>query len=363
MTEASQIVRAELYAVALEYRAPVEWTTGGVETRSAHVIIRAWNRAGQEGAAEVVCRPAWNGISQQGFVQLFRDVAWPVISSSGFRAGDIGRIRDVSALGAGLDTLLDDFRHDHAAFVTGGAVGPAIAVLTRATAAEMAGAAVRAVADGFGIIKVKLGQGLVRDAEILSSIRQAVGDATRLCADANGAYGAAQLSEVVALAQQYDLRFVEDPIAIVPLAEPVAATSGQAIPILVDRHCDGILAARQFAELGQIDIAAKPARVGLNAARQMLDTVAARGGRAVIGLFGETDIGALAQLRLAAQASAETLWGVEASFHDILDGRLLQFDLPVAGGGYAMPPVLHLAGAIDWARVSAISSGRTVLEV
>ncbi|WP_116654923.1 enolase C-terminal domain-like protein [Pelagibacterium sediminicola] len=361
MLTPTRIVRAEIRAVSLTYKEPIEWTTGGIEAHADYLVVRIWDCDGRQGAAEAVCRPTWNSMSQGALLALFADIGWPLLSSTGLAPEDLGQIRNVGALTALLDSLLADLYADDQNVAPAAIAGPAVAVVTRGNPREMARAAEAAATRGFGAVKIKLGQGLATDAAVLGAVRSAVGGDFAICGDANGAYGIAECAALMRLAERHGLTFVEDPCRLTPLAASLDRMARSTVPVVVDRFCDSLLAARQFVDLGQIDIAAKPGRCGSRGAGEMLQAAVARGGHAVIGLFGETEIGALAQLRMAAGAEGTTIWGIEASFHDALTEHLLHFDLGLDGGSYAVPPTLHGASAIDWERVEALSSSALVL--
>jgi len=348
-----------MFGVSLPYAKPVEWTTGGLERQAHYLIVRIWDREGRQAAAEAVCRPAWNGMSQAGLAQLFIDVAWPVLTNG----GPPSQIRDLKALSVLVDNLLADFGHGPETEAGHSAAGPAIFVATRGTPAEMAREAASAIARGFGAVKLKLGQGLAVDEAVLAETRKAVGPRVVLCGDANGAYGGYKADAVLAMAQEYGLDFIEDPRVLMPLRSSFDPLPYVDIPIVVDRYCDSLLAARQYLELGHNRIAAKPARVGATEAAGMINAVAGSGGRAVIGLFGESSAGALAQLRLGAEVDEANLFGIEASFHEVLGETFLRFPLNVEDGRYAPPPTFHLAAAIDWEKLETLADTKHSLKV
>lgn len=354
MSRTCQIVRADLFSVSLPYVTAVEWTTGGVTTHSDYVVARITDEDGRTGAAEVPCRMAWNGMSQAGLMQLFSDVAWPMLSTKNHTP--LPRtVRDVGALTALVDNLVDDLEFGRSPSRPSASVGPAIFVITRGAPAEMATVAASAVARGFGAIKLKLGQGLELDRMAIEYVRRSVGDDYPLCADANSAYGRNELPRLLDLAKAHRLTFIEDPCELPAIVSQLAGLQQSPIPIVMDRYCDSALAARQYIELGFNRFAAKPARVGISNAKTMIEVAQEAGGRAVMGLFGESAAGALTQLRLAASVSKAGLIGVEASAHEALTDNFLGFPIRVKDGLYQVPPSLHLASAIDWEKLEALA--------
>lgn len=358
----SQIVQADLYSVSLPYVSPVEWTTGGITTHAHYVVARIVDADGQAGAAEVPCFAAWNGMSQSGLLQIFQDVAWPMLSQAGSKP--LPRVvRDVGALTVLVDNLVDDLEHGIAGSIPVGEIGPAVFVITRGTPAEMAVTAKDAAKRGFRSIKIKLGQGLETDAAAIKAIRGAVGDNFALCADANGAYGSREADALLQLAEDHGLFFVEDPCVLQPLLKQVEAMARAGIPVVPDRYCNSLLAARQFIELGLDTLAAKPTRVGVSDAGAMIAAAEAGGGKGVIGLFGESAAGAITQLRFASRFGASALLGIEASAHEALADNFLSFPISVREGAYQLPPSLHLATAIDWQKLEALAQQTICLRI
>jgi len=354
VSDVSRLVQADLYSVSLPYLTPVEWTTGGVATHAHYVVARIVDAAGNEGAAEVPCFAAWNGMSQAGLLQLFQDVAWPLLTSAAGKPLPRS-VRDVGALSVLIDNLVDDLEYGCSAVEPHGDVGPAVLVITRGSPQEMAQAAADAVQRGFSAIKIKLGQGLETDAAAIRAIRDATGEEFPLCADANGAYAVDEVDALLGLACRHNLFFVEDPCVFQPVKSQVSRMGRACLPIVADRFCDSVIAARQFIELGFNKLAAKPTRVGISVARKTIELAQADGGGAVIGLFGESAAGALVQLRLASMSPANSLLGIEGSAHEGLADNFLGFAIGVGEGVYKRPLSLHLASAIDWGKLEALA--------
>ena len=69
------------------------------------------------------------------------------------------------------------------------------------------------VGRGFRILKVKVGRSLEMDVERLARIRERVGPAVRIRADANEGYGAADARRFLQKTEALDLEFLEQPVA------------------------------------------------------------------------------------------------------------------------------------------------------
>jgi L-alanine-DL-glutamate epimerase-like enolase superfamily enzyme len=106
----------------------------------------------------------------------------------------------------------------HLADTAGAGVAPADAVPVNATVGdgspvETAADARRAVEAGFDCLKVKVGaRGVGADIERVRAVREAVGDAVALRADANGAWDRETASRALDALAAFDLAYVEQPL-------------------------------------------------------------------------------------------------------------------------------------------------------
>lgn len=129
--------------------------------------------------------------------------------------------------GRSLAALLGD---DPAATV------PVNATVGDASVEETAAAAREAVDAGFDCLKIKVGAGrLDRDVARLRAVRDAVGEAVELRADANGAWDREQAERALEAVDPLDLEYVEQPM---PAAEVAAhaglRNGGNRVPIALD---------------------------------------------------------------------------------------------------------------------------------
>ena len=97
---------------------------------------------------------------------------------------------------------------------------PAMAAIAEALAGQ-----------GFDAMKVKVGQGVERDVECLTVIRQAVGPGIHLTVDANGAYGVSDAIRLARGMERLDVRWFEEPVPADDLAGYAALAARTDIPV------------------------------------------------------------------------------------------------------------------------------------
>ena len=76
----------------------------------------------------------------------------------------------------------------------------------------MAAEALRHVADGHSLMKVKLGFGVKDDIAVMNSIRDAVGDRSGFMIDVNHGYGPSDSIRLATALEDFDLRWIEEPV-------------------------------------------------------------------------------------------------------------------------------------------------------
>lgn len=71
----------------------------------------------------------------------------------------------------------------------------------------------RYAAQGFKAIKMKVGLSIQKDAELVKTVRQAIGPDIKLMVDSNHAYSLREAMELCRLIEQYDISWFEEPIS------------------------------------------------------------------------------------------------------------------------------------------------------
>lgn len=141
-----------------------------------------------------------------------------------------------SRLKSGLEIALWDIRGQAAglsvADLLGGSIRPSIelagcmGIQSYEAAGEMAWWFVER---GFTTLKTKAGSDIHEDVQMVRGIRDAVGDRLQIRIDPNRAYTLQQALDLHQRVQEYDLQYVEQPIAAEPLSE--ARTLRQAVNV------------------------------------------------------------------------------------------------------------------------------------
>src|SRR5205807_3992827 len=207
-------------------------------------------------------------------------------------------------------------------------------------------------AQGFGFFKLKIGTKPV-ESEIAATrkLRQALGHALPLCADANCGLSFPAASRYVEGTREADLMFVEQPLAYDDLdglsrltrlsPTPISADEGIHAPADIENHhrCGAGGVSLKLIKLGGVSGALEAAqlckRLGLSV------NIAAK--------MAESSIASAAAIHLACAAPAVD-WGVSLT-HFYLAADLAKTALAIAGGSVALPTGPGLGIDVDEAAV------------
>jgi len=188
-------------------------------------------------------------------------------------------------------------------------------------------AAAEHVADGFGVVKVKLGRDADRDDATLRALRRSAPAHIRIRVDANQGWSADEAIRLIRGWEDDDLgvELVEQPTAAADIAALARVTHATATPILADEALWGLRDLHEIARMGAADLVnVKLAKCGgISPARELIAHAQAAGMRVLVGSMLESVVGVTAAAHLAA-----TLPG---RVHD-LDAGLWQRSAPVHGG-------------------------------
>jgi o-succinylbenzoate synthase len=335
---------AEATHVCVPFRRPF-LTAGGEVAERRSWIVRLRDIDGHTGIGEVALDPgasaAWESQLASALGEAVRLLAaretpdWTGLTTT------VGR-----AVRAGCDEALEDL-------ATRAAETPPrlISVVVNATLelsppGVAARSATRAVAMGFGCLKLKIGrEERVAIVERVRAVRAAVGPGVGIRLDANATWdydtAAGLLDDLAGSAIEY----LEQPLAADDLAGHARLRRASAVPIALDESIDSEAAAVAAIGTGAADVLViKPARVGGPAVvREIAALAAAAGVPVVVSTFFETGVGTAAAVRIAAELP---LVGPERA-HGLGTAGLLERDLlaescAVTGGRIRLPDTVLL---------------------
>ncbi len=155
------------------------------------------------------------------------------------------------------------------------------------------------VDEGYARVKLKIAPG--HDFEVLTAVRDAVGDVFALQADANGAYGADDIDFLCSL-DRFALQFIEQPFSADDLDSHAELVHRAATSVCLDESINTMTELIAALDRGACDVVnVKPSRVGgIRDAIAMHDELVKRGVDAWVGGMLESGIGRASCLALAA---------------------------------------------------------------
>lgn len=270
-----------------------------------------------------------------------------------------GRLDGCAVGNAGAKMAVDTALHDlaarragvplavHLAALRGGApVRPDLLVPTDVTLAAgepvaLAAAARARVADGFEVLKVKVGTDAAGDVARVRAVRAAVGAGVELRLDANQGWDAVSAVRVVRELEDAGLgvSLVEQPV---PARDHLALAHVRAhvdTPVMADESLVDLDDLVSLVRLGACDaVNVKLAKCGgLTPAAELLDLAARHGLGTMVGSMMESHLGVGAAASLV--AARGTTWGAD------LDAAWWVAASPYVGGPTYQGPVLALAAA------------------
>jgi L-alanine-DL-glutamate epimerase-like enolase superfamily enzyme len=109
---------------------------------------------------------------------------------------------------------------------------------------------------GMGAVKMKIGREQGRDPERVRAARQAIGPATQLYVDANGAYTPRQALNVAEMLRGYDVRWFEEPVSSDNLygLKFVRERAGGKMEIAAGEYCYDIFDFKSMLAAGAVDV-------------------------------------------------------------------------------------------------------------
>lgn len=225
---------------------------------------------------------------------------------------DLGQRRAVSA---GIDMAVADLEAQAAGVTVARRLtaDPATEVpvnaMVHATGPETAAReAARAVAAGFGTVKLKVGSAGSPAAEVrrVDAVRAALGPGPRLRLDANGAWSPEEAVAVIGALEHADIELVEQPVPAADLAGLAFVRRRVGPAVAADEAITSVAAAEQVLAREAADVLiVKPMVVGgLGPARRIIDRARSAGCPVIVTTTVDSGVATAAAIHLAATLQA-----------------------------------------------------------
>ena len=301
--------------------APQVWQVTGESLAGAAACI--------EGPLAAVVR----GVDADDLVPACRAVAGAVAGNFGAKSAVDVALHDLAARrrGVSLPVFLGSSTLTVATDVT----------LAAGDAEELAANARKRVAEGFTVLKLKVGTDAAGDVGRVRAAREAAGPDALIRLDANQGWTAREAVRVISALEDahLDVELVEQPVAAADLDGLAWVTSRVSTPVLADEavYCVRNLVEvirRRAADLVNVKLAKCG---GLSAARTLLEVARAHGVGTVVGSMMETHVG------VGAAASLAAAYGTTAVAD--LDAAWWAASSPVVGGPAYDGPRVRLPDA------------------
>ena len=358
------IRRVDVIPVGLPLKKPVAMA-GVTVSRALNILVRIEAADGTVGWGEAASAPTMTCDTLGGLVAAVRDHLGPLlVGEDAWMRGALCRKLKHALYGntgahSAIEVALLDLAGRSCGLplsdLIGGAVRRAVApmwLLGNPTPEQDIAEAHAKRAEGFGFFKLKIGTKAV-DAEIASTLalRQALGSAMPLCADANCGLTFADARRYVEGTGAAGLMFVEQPLAHDDLNALSRLTDVSPTPIGADEGIHSLADIEAHERCGVGGVSLKLIKLGGMSAAVEAAQLCARRGLAVnvAAKIAESSIASAAAIHLACAAPAVD-WGVSLT-HFYLAEDVAENALPISEGAVALPARPGLGIDVDEAAV------------
>jgi o-succinylbenzoate synthase len=267
--------------------------------------------AGARACVEAPLAAALSGLSPDDLTEALRRVQGAAAANQGAKAAVDVALHDLAARRRGQ--TLHGFLGS-----TVGTVSTDV-TLSAGDSAALAAAAVDRIADGFDVLKVKVGTGdAAADFARVRRIREAVGPGPRIRLDANQGWSRRDAVRAISALEDAgcDIELVEQPVPAPDLAGMAWITDRVSTPILADESVYGVRDLVAVIQHGAADLVnVKLAKCGgLGPARTLLELAREHGIGTVVGSMMESHVGVGAAAALVAAYPTTAVSDLDAAW-------------------------------------------------
>jgi muconate cycloisomerase len=369
-TAAIVIKRVDAMAVAMPLTKPMKMAHATF-TKVENLIVRIEAEDGTVGWGEAASAPSLTGETWQGMVAIVRDYIAPLLVGKDARL----RLKLVAAMGnavygatgsrsaveMALVDLLARSLNVPVAMLLGGLVRDHVEpmwMLGNARAEDDVDEARTKAEEGFRYFKLKAGTKKLGDeiATVLT-IRKAVGEDVKLCADSNSAFTLATARAYAAGTESANLAFIEQPFPQKDFAALRAFSRDGMLPVCADQSVHTISVIVEQSDNGAVGIALKLNKLGGFGACLRAAAICEERGLKIVSSakVAESSLASAAIVHLSCVIPSVE-WGVSLT-HGYLAEDVVKTPLRVQQGQTALPPGPGLGVEVDERAVERLKIG------
>lgn len=211
---------------------------------------------------------------------------------------------------------------------------------------------------GFRSAKIKVGGDIRADRDRVQAVREAVGPAMKLRADANAGYDVDQSIALGRSLEPFDMQLLEQPVAADDLPGMARVRAHIGIPVMADESITDHASLIAVIRAGCADIVKLKVmkQGGMQKCRRMVETAAAAGLRVVIGHGFGLGINTAAEIMLASTSRA-VLDGLECVGPLKTSDDIVTAKLDLGAGALDVPDGPGFGVTLDMAKVKRYAYG------
>jgi muconate cycloisomerase len=360
------IRRVDAIPVALPLKRPVKMS--GVSISYAeNLLVRIEAVDGAVGWGEAASAPTMTGDTLGGLVAAVRHLTPLLVGQdAGARAQLVGQLH-AALLGntgahSAVQMALLDLNGRAASLPLSALVGAAVRasvapmwLLGNSTIEKDVAEAQAKTAEGFHFFKLKVAtKPLEQDIAATHAVREAVGPAVPLCADANCGFAPEAARRYIEATREAGLLFLEQPLDSADLAGLETLARASPVPIGADEGIHSLADIEAHARAGARGLSLKLIKLGGFDAAMQAAALCQRLGLEVnvAAKIAESSIGSAAAVHLAC-AVPSTRWGVSLT-HFYLAEDIVRKPLPLSDGLVSPPSGPGLGVDVDEATVARL---------
>ncbi len=261
-----KIVDVQVFAIRIPLKHPFTIALGTL-THSNHVLVRLADDENRVGWGESTTFHSVYGYDQKSLYHVLTDHLIPAVKGIDPRNMGLLHQRMDQAIPGNLmaKCALDLAAYDLVGRADGvpihSLVGgkrvdriPLTAALGIVSPREAAARAKDLIAEGFEVIKVKIGLDAEKDLERIKAVREAVGDGVKLRVDANQGYDRSDAISVLSRMEALDLEWIEQPLPDWDLAGLAMLADRLDTPIALDESVYTLHDAQRVIAAGAADV-------------------------------------------------------------------------------------------------------------